>query len=724
MELRQLIETLLRRKWVVIYIFGAVFLTIFIGTLVVTPSYDSTAKVLLRKSPASSSMLASIGLQGSSQSQAALGDTDRADYLALAAVSPVADQVIAELDLKRERTRSRLMKAVPGLKWVFGLLGVDVTATLEAMTAETLLDQSLLSVIFPRPYVALEQYEDTDIIHITAYSTDPDDAMRIANAMAKYFITEELKRVSEDYRGVKVFVDSNITKAKNEYLESLNVVKQFKEKEKSINLDTESTSLLQKISDLKKNVDDNRLSLVKVSSSIRNMESQLKSLQKYQKSSEQMKDNDMVVNLKITLRDLYLTLAETKSKYTSENPYVIDLENKIARNKELLEQEMVKVYGGETISIDPVYQDLIIKLAENYADQASYESQAKTLPKIIARYESEMMQLPGKVSAYSKLALDVTVTQDIYNSLLQSQYQVGMAESMALSNIYIVEDGKAPSRNDPKHKSPSLFLNTIIAVLLGSTFSIAAVFLIEYFDVTVKTSQDLKAFQHITFLGSVFKLKKKDSRIIDSANLKSPLRETFRSIRNSIKFVSLDKPIKSFVVTSATAGEGKTFFSSNIGISLALEGKKVLIIDGDLRRPALHKQFNQPNSKGLTNFLVGEATIEEIQVKTGVSGLSIMTTGPIPPDPAKLVESHKMQQLISDMKDIYDIVIIDAPPVLPASDAMVFGEGIVMIIESSRLSKAVLNDLFETIKKSKIDFYGVVLNKDKDYGSSYYAYYQ
>ncbi|OGP34576.1 MAG: hypothetical protein A2X93_06000, partial [Deltaproteobacteria bacterium GWC2_56_8] len=190
------------------------------------------------------------------------------------------------------------------------------------------------------------------------------------------------------------------------------------------------------------------------------------------------------------------------------------------------------------------------------------------------------------------------------------------------------------------------------------------------------------------------------------------------------KFVSLDKPIKSFVVTSATAGEGKTFFSSNIGISLALEGKKVLIIDGDLRRPALHKQFDQPNSKGLTNFLVGEATIEEIQVKTGVSGLSIMTTGPIPPDPAKLVESHKMQQLISDMKDIYDIVIIDAPPVLPASDAMVFGEGIVMIIESSRLSKAVLNDLFETIKKSKIDFYGVVLNKDKDYGSSYYAYYQ
>ncbi|MBI4949068.1 MAG: polysaccharide biosynthesis tyrosine autokinase [Deltaproteobacteria bacterium] len=724
MELRQLIETLLRRKWVVIYIFGAVFLTIFIGTLVVTPSYDSTAKVLLRKSPASSSMLASIGLQGSSQSSAALGDTDRADYLALAAVSPVADQVITELDLKRERTRSRLMKAVPGLKWAFGLLGVDVTATLEAMTAETLLDQSLLSVIFPRPYVALEQYEDTDIIHITAYSTDPDEAMRIANAMAKYFIAEELKRVSEDYRGVKVFVDSNITKARNEYLESLNEVKQFKEKEKSLNLDTESTALLQKISDLKKSVDDNRLSLAKVSSSIRNMEGQLKSIQKYQKSSEQVKDNDMVVNLKITLRDLYLTLAETKSKYTSENPYVIDLENKIARNKELLEQELVKVYGGETISIDPVYQDLIIKLAENYADQASYQSQAKTYPKIIARYESDMMQLPGKVSAYSKLALDVTVTQDIYNSLLQSQYQVGMAESMALSNIYIVEDGKSPSRNDPTHKSPSLFLNTIIAVLLGSTFSIAAVFLIEYFDVTVKTSQDLKAFQHITFLGSVFKLKKKDSRIIDSANLKSPLRETFRSIRNSIKFVSLDKPIKSFVVTSATAGEGKTFFSSNIGISLALEGKKVLIIDGDLRRPALHKQFNQPNSKGLTNFLVGEATIEEIQVKTGVSGLSIMTTGPIPPDPAKLVESHKMQQLISDMKDIYDIVIIDAPPVLPASDAMVFGEGIVMIIESSRLSKAVLNDLFETIKKSKIDFYGVVLNKDKDYGSSYYAYYQ
>ncbi|HLG31053.1 MAG TPA: Wzz/FepE/Etk N-terminal domain-containing protein, partial [Candidatus Brocadiales bacterium] len=154
MELRDILEVLWRRRWVAINIFAAIFLTIMMGTYLVTPWYDSTAKVLIRKSSAASSLLTSLGMQSSQSSQTTtISETDRADYLALATVRPVVEKVISDLNIKRERVRSRLMKAIPFLKPILNALGVDVESTEEVMTAERLVDSSLLSFIFPIPYV-------------------------------------------------------------------------------------------------------------------------------------------------------------------------------------------------------------------------------------------------------------------------------------------------------------------------------------------------------------------------------------------------------------------------------------------------------------------------------------------------------------------------------------------------------------------------------------------
>lgn len=726
MELRNILEILWRRKWIIFYTFSAIFFTIVIGSFLITPSYDSTARMLLRKSTASSSALASIGLSGGTSS-ASLSNTDRADYLALASLRPVAEKVISEVDVKRERTRSRLMRAVPGLKPVLRIVGIDVTATEEVMTAEDLLDSSLISFIFPKPYVSIGQYEETDILEITAKSPDPEQAMKIANAMAKIFIDEELKRVREDYAGAKAFIDRNIAKARLEYLEALSAVKEYKEKERFVNLETETTNVIQKISDLRKTIEENNLSIYRLKASIKNIESQLKAIPKYQKFSEQNKDNEMVLSLKNTLRDLYLNLAETKTRYTKDHPSVMDIENKITQTKELLQMEMEKVFGGETFGIDPVFQDLSEKLAVNYSDLAGYESQNQVLPSIITRYESEMMKLPGKVSDYSHLQLAVTVTQDVYDSLLKYQYQIGMAESMALSSVYLVESAVAAELNDSKHKSPSILLNAIIAIMLGTTFGIGAALLIEYLDDTIKRLEDIKAFKGLTFLGSIFDLKKKDPRLISQADMRFPLREAIRTVRNSIKFTTLDKTPKSIVITSSVEQEGKSFFAANLAISVANEGKKVLIIDGDMRRPGISKYFNLPKELGLTNYMAGDADIKDIQIKTSIEGLSVISTGPIPPDPAKLIESNKMHQLLIDMEKDYDLVIVDTPPVLAASDAIVLGgwaDGTIMLVQSGRASKSHFVDIVETFKKANINVIGAVLNRVHGRHASYYYYYK
>ena len=170
MELKQILEILWRSKWIIFNTLFAIFFTITIVSLLIIPWYDSTTKILLRKSSASSSALASIGLSSGVSANTTVSDTDRADYLALSVVRPVAEKVISELNVKRERTRARVMRAVPGLKPILKFLGIDINATEEIMTSEDLLDASILSYIFPKPYVSVDQYEETDIIEITATS--------------------------------------------------------------------------------------------------------------------------------------------------------------------------------------------------------------------------------------------------------------------------------------------------------------------------------------------------------------------------------------------------------------------------------------------------------------------------------------------------------------------------------------------------------------------------
>lgn len=727
MELRIILEMLWRRRWLLLKIFGAVFLTIVIGSLMITPSYDSTAKVLLRKSSASATALASIGVSGGTgQSSSSLSETDRADYLALVAMRPVAERVISELNVKRLRTRARLMNIIPFLKPILRLVGINVAATEQPITAEELLDPGLLNMIFPKPSVSIDQYEETDIIEIEANSPYPEQAKEMANSMAIIFIDEELKRVREDYTGVKMFIDQHIVKARLEYAEALSAVKDFKEREKSIDLTKEVSDAIQKISDLKKTFEDNNLLIYKTKASINNLEFQIKSIPKLQKSSELFNKNDMILTLKGKLQDIYLALAETKTKYTKDNPNVIDMENKIKEAKKLLRKEAEKIFGSETFSIDPIYQDVADKLAIYYADLAGYESQNQAIPAAIKRNEDELLKLPKQVSDYAPLELAETVTKDIYTSLLKYQYQMGMAESMALSSVYLVESAIAAKPNDSKHKSPSLLLNMIIAVMMGAVLGIGMALLVEYIDDTIKTTEDIKAFKSLTFLGSIQKLKKKEHKLINMLDPRATLREFIRTIRSSIKYTTLDKTLKSIAVTSSLAQEGKSFFAANLAISVASEGKKVLIIDSDLRRPGITSYFDLPKGPGLTNYLIGDAELKDIQIKTGVEGLCVITTGPIPPDPGRLIESNKLHNLINDMEMIYDFVIVDTPPVLAASDAIVLGgwtDGCILVIESGRAERRHITDIIELCKRANINLIGGVLNKVHSRAAAYYYYY-
>jgi capsular exopolysaccharide synthesis family protein len=712
MELREIFNIIWKRKWLGIHIFAAIFLTIVIGSLLITPWYDSEAKVLIRKSLGVSSLLSKLGLAGATSGVGNISDTERFNYIALSTINPVVEAVVEELQITRERIRSKLMKAVPFLKPVLKIMGVDVESTEEPVTAQDLIRSSLLSKIFPRPHVEVSQYEETDILKIEATSTDPEEAMKIAYAMAKTFIKKERTMLGEDFKEVKAFIDENIESSRAEYLKTLKSLEEFKRKEKFVVLDSEISNTIERISELRTSMENIKVTILKSEAAMRQVESQLAMMPKYQKSSEQIEKNAMIQALKSDLHNLYMELAGTKTRYRQDHPNVIDFKNKIAEAKKLLKKEVAKAFSGETISVDPLYNELTQKLASFYTEITASEAQQKALPKILEKYELKMASLPEKVSKNAQLQLALSSSMKIYENLLEYQNEVELAESMALSNIKIIELPVIPDIHDPRHRHPNILLAVIVAVFLGTVMGIGTIFLVEYLDDTIGNAKDIKSFKGVNILGEVVKLRKRDSDSIKRST--RLLKETFRLIHYSIKFAAADKPLKSFAVTSSFHKEGKSFFVTHMGVSLASKEKKILIIDGNMERPCVHKHFDLENTIGLSNYLAGDDDIKSIQISTDVDGLSIITTGTIPVDFTGIVESQNMFNLMKKMKDTYDLVILVAPPLLLASDAIVFGEwteGTVIMIESGSTKRDHLSKILDISQKTNFNILGVVLNK-------------
>lgn len=217
-----------------------------------------------------------------------------------------------------------------------------------------------------------------------------------------------------------------------------------------------------------------------------------------------------------------------------------------------------------------------------------------------------------------------------------------------------------------------------------------------------------------------------DKSIITLSNPKSPISEAYRVLRTNIQYSSVDKPLRILNVTSAGPEEGKTTTVLNTAITFAQSGNRVLVIDGDMRKPKLHKLLGVSNNNGLTNVLANRADYKEYVKKTRVEGLEILTCGAIPPNPSELLESNQMKLLISKLREDYDLIVFDAPPVGSVTDAAILStlvDGTILVAASGTVERDNLKRAKELLQKVNANIIGVVLNKlDKGTKGNYYYY--
>ncbi|MCE1255318.1 MAG: polysaccharide biosynthesis tyrosine autokinase, partial [Anaerolineae bacterium] len=372
----------------------------------------------------------------------------------------------------------------------------------------------------------------------------------------------------------------------------------------------------------------------------------------------------------------------------------------------------------ETIDVTPVNNTQLIKITVNdvnpemaakiantivvvFIDQietiqsARFSTSRESLKSQLTEMEKQLQEVNRqKASATTQAESDRLETkalqyQQLYATLLTSYEQARLADIQASVNVVqvnVAEPDYIPVR-------PNILVNTILIGLAGAIVTLIVILTFDALDDTVKTPEELSKKLGIPVLGVIFN-HSISNLPVSQIEPRSPVSESFRSIRTNIQFANVDEPLRTLLVTSPCPSEGKTTISANLAVVFAHNGKNVYYIDADLRQPTVHKKMNIPNQNGLSYFILNpETPLKDLTQKSTIPFLNVITCGNIPPNPAELLGSKKMAQVIEKLKSQSDLVIFDAPPVLAVSDPAVLApavDGVILVIQPGKTTFTVL----------------------------------
>ncbi|WP_296678291.1 polysaccharide biosynthesis tyrosine autokinase [Novosphingobium sp.] len=364
---------------------------------------------------------------------------------------------------------------------------------------------------------------------------------------------------------------------------------------------------------------------------------------------------------------------------------------------------------------------------QDYQAALSAEQQLKAQ---VARLKGETLSEQDSNVQYNLLMREAETNRELYNGLLERYKQLNAASGVSLSNIYVIDKAEVPS----SPSSPNLFKNLLLALILSLAIAVTVVFLKDQFDDSIRMPEDVEPKLGLPLLGVVPNSALDDPQA-DLADPKSAISEAFNSLRSSLLYSTPEGLPRTILVTSAQASEGKTTSSFAIAAGLARMGKNILLIDADLRRPALHRRNGSENSRGLSDLLTSHDPIGTAVVPTKTANLSMIHAGPVPPSPTELLSTDRIEQILDQATKQFDVVVIDSPPVLGLADAPLIAGlvgGVIFVVEADRARHGSLKTSLRRLRAMRPLILGAVLTKfdptkagnrySEYYGYNYYQY--
>jgi non-specific protein-tyrosine kinase len=352
-----------------------------------------------------------------------------------------------------------------------------------------------------------------------------------------------------------------------------------------------------------------------------------------------------------------------------------------------------------------------IEKAQQDMSRLKQELDAANSSRSIQELQNQVNVLDSKISEW----------QNTYTRLL-STLQGGNINALT-----VLEEATIP-RNP---FSPNVSRNVLLASAVGLILALGGVFLIEYMDDTIKTPEDITRATNLPTLGAIARISGEEvtDKLVAVRHPLSPIVEAFRVLRTNLQYSALDKPLRTMMITSPSPGEGKSLTLANLGVVMAQSGQRVILVDTDLRRPMLHKIFGLSNRYGLSDTVLhSTSSITERMQTTETRNLFVLTSGPLPPNPAEVLGSDRFREIIEGLKQSADIVLMDSPPVLAVADATILGtqaDGVILVARSGRTGRNEAERAVENLLRVRVHLLGAILNRAR-LGSrnSYYRYYE
>ena len=368
------------------------------------------------------------------------------------------------------------------------------------------------------------------------------------------------------------------------------------------------------------------------------------------------------------------------------------------------------------------------QLARFATSKGSLETELATIQVELQQAESLLEQAGDAEDAnLTELNNNLLTLRDTHSRLLQSYEDLRIAEATSVNNLLIDQQAELPG----SPISPNIVTNTMLAVVVGMLMAVGVAFVAEYFDDTIKSPEGIEAATGLSTLGTIRRLKAASpaDMLVVASEPRSPTAEAYRQLRTNLQYSGVDSELKTVLITSANAAEGKSTTAANLATALAQSGKRVILVDADMRRPTLHTLFGVDGSRGLSNLIVSGRLDPSFVKSTLVPNLSLLPAGRLPPNPAEFLGSERMKELLGWLRGQAHYLIIDSPPLLAVTDGAVLSQicdTMILVASANQTRYGTLAAAVKQMQALDSHIAGIVVNKVNlgSLQSYYYYYYQ
>ena len=571
--------------------------------------------------------------------------------------------------------------------------------------------------------------KSTNLCDIVFTTPDPKLSMTLANTWAEEYVEYSLASQYEYTQKAEVLLGEQIRSLQAEIAEKEKILQDYSLEKQVVKLDNDQSMS-------SKNLEGLNNSLTEATRKRIGYEVHYNDLKNVAKDTIPEVTNSLVIQqLRTEYSSLERQYSEKSKMYKPDYPEMVRLNSQM--------EQLQKRIGIET---EDIYQNALATANSQYQESAAEE---RVLQKQMQDLKRQSVDSYRKEFSYDRFLREINNKKELLESLLKKQNETGVSAQLKdkkATTIRIVDRAEQPEGIF----EPNIRRNVLYSVIFGLISGISLAFLLEYSDRSLKTADDIQRFTELPFLGMVPKHDEADGNGSESLTEQmnfpalrghetdllmlyepnSVTSEAIKTARTSLLLSFPEVPPSNILVTSSRPGEGKTFFACNLAISLAQIGKKVVLIDADMRNPRIHRIWNVRNERGLSRYLTSDAEVKDVIVPTPITNLSLITSGPKTPRPAELLAAHKLEELVQKLKKEYDHIILDSPPLIPVADSLILAAKcscVIMVIHGGVTPREVVLMATQKLSKSEAPIAGAVLNcinlRDPYYHYNYYSSY-